>query len=62
MQDPNVPIPDVCNLLQAKINFLVKKYYDLGILKIAINNRFLTEADIQATFKILTLLGVEVDE
>jgi hypothetical protein len=62
MSDPHIPIPDVCQLLKEKINFLVKKYYDLGVLEIAIKNLYLNEADIQATLKILKLLGENIDE
>lgn len=62
MSDPHIPIPDVCQLLKEKINFLVKKYYDLGVLEIAIKNLYLNEADIQATIRILKLLGENIDE
>ena len=41
MSDPHIPIPDVCQLLKEKVNFLVKKYYDLGVLEIAIKNSYL---------------------
>lgn len=36
--DPLLPIPEVCNLLDSKINFLVKKYHDLGLFHFLFRN------------------------
>lgn len=57
MSDPHIPIADVCKLLQAKVNCLLVKYRDLGVLDIAIKNNYLTDVDIAVNNKILMSLG-----
>lgn len=61
MSDPNVPIADVCKLLQSKANFLLEKYSKLGILDIAIKNNYLTDVEIALNNKILQSLKKERD-
>lgn len=56
MSDPNIPIPDICQLFKTKANFLIHKYNELGVLKIAINNGYLTDSAIKAVNKILNIL------
>ena len=36
--DPNVPISNICEFYEKKINFLCKKYHELGIFKILFEN------------------------
>lgn len=62
MIEPNVIIPDVCKLLQEKINFLIKKYYNLGIFEIAIKEQYVTEEEISFINNILFQLGEIVNE
>ena len=57
MSDPNIPIPDVCKLQQAKTNFLIKKYNDMGVLRIAVDKHYISPEEIISTNKILNILG-----
>jgi hypothetical protein len=57
LADPNLPIPDVCNLYKAKNNFLFKKYNDLGIFKIAIEKGWLRGECLRITKNMLNLIG-----
>jgi radical SAM protein with 4Fe4S-binding SPASM domain len=36
--DYNIPIPNICELMQAKTDFLFKKYHDTGLFKIYFEN------------------------
>lgn len=36
--DPNIPITSVCNLLTAKIEYLLKRYHELGVFNILFND------------------------
>jgi hypothetical protein len=36
--DPLLPIPEICNLFDSKINFLIKKYHELGLFHFLFRN------------------------
>lgn len=55
--DPNIPIPDVCELFKQKINFLLKSYSKIGLLKIGYEKNYFTPIEIISFNNILKMLG-----
>lgn len=55
--DPNIPIPDVCELFKQKINFLLKSYSKIGLLKIGYEKKYFTPIEIISFNNILKMLG-----
>ena len=37
-QEPFIPVPSVCDLLNAKVNYLVKRYHELGLFHYLLQN------------------------
>lgn len=56
-RDPNMPIPDICDLFKMKADFLLAKYSQLGVLQLAVKNKYLSNFEIENINKILIQLG-----
>lgn len=55
------PIPSVCKLEQRKIEFLIKKYCDSGIMKIGLEKGYLKEHERAAFLKICEIKGYSIE-
>lgn len=62
--DFNIPIPEVCQLLKAKIDFIINKYNELKVLNVILTDKTLEfiEEDLNYLRNFLKKKGIKVNE